>query len=282
MKHGSDKQTPAPSTPRGEAPAGGHGQRAIAGPDAGRSASRELAGRRYGTGATLQAPPGSPNGPSAPPAPRSATSSLQVACGRLHAQHGDRLQTGSEQVGVPTAAAAAVILAESQFSPAPVDDRMPIRFEPYAFFQQTGRWLVATHKDQAAEYRAFGEAQTIDPAAAHTSVRMGVAQISGSEAGAAGFESAESMLHAMQTDPAAQVAGLFQVIAADDGLRTALAEQDWRQVASLRAGPGFGALGFDEALAASAEAWRKVEAGGGDDDTDSPKKPKVKRKRADA
>lgn len=269
MKHGSDKQTPKPAVPRGETSSS----------PAGRSTSSELAGRRYGTGAALQAPPGSPDAPPPPAAPRSATSSLHEACGRLHAQHGDRLQFGSEQVGVPTAAAAAVILAETQFAPAPVDDRMPIRFEPYAFFQQTGRWLVATHKDQAAEYRAFYEAQSIDPAAAHTSIRMGVAQISGAEAGAAGFDSAEAMLQALQTDPAAQVTSLFQIIAADDGLRTALAEQDWRQVASLRAGPGFGALGFDEALAASAEAWRKVEAGGGGDDDDSPKKPTVKRKR---
>jgi len=270
MKHGDGK--PQAPTTRPAAPTTG-------GSSPAQSSARELAGRRYGTGASLQSPNAAR--PELPPPARVSTSNLNEAVGRLHAQHGEQIQRGSLAVGVPAAATAAVILAEHQFAPTAVDDRMAIRFEPYAFFQQTGRWLVATHKDQAAEYRAFGEAQAIDPAAAHTSVRMGMGQVSGAEAGAAGFESAESMLTALQRDPDAQLSSLFNVIAADESLRSAMGSEDWRQVASMRAGPGFGALGFDEALAACAEAWRKVERGGGDDEdeSDAPKKPKARKKR---
>ena len=214
-----------------------------------------------------------------------AKSALHEASAKLHGEHGAQIAAGAARVGIAEHAAAAVLLAETQFAATSTDDRMPIRFEPYAFFQQTGRWLVATHKDQAAEYRAFQEAKGIDATAAHTSVRMGVAQLSGTEAQSAGFETAEQMMSTLQADPAAQVESFFQVVATNDELRGALASEDWRSVATLRAGPGYGALGYDDALAASAAAWRSVTAtvkpgvgGGGDDDPDTPKKPRKPRK----
>lgn len=266
MKHEGRKDGKTTSTrggPQQGTPAAGEASARVAG-------QRELAGRRYGTGATLQAPD-KPGLPPAPPAPRSA---LHEASARLLGQHGAQITAGAAKVGIPDHAVAAVLLTEGQFSAAPVDDRMPLRFEPYAFFQQTGRWLVATHKDQAAEYRAFQEARAIDPVAAHTSVRMGVAQLAGTEAQAAGFQDAQAMMSALQTDPQAQVDGFLQVVASSEDLRGALASEDWRAVASLRAGPGYGALGYDDALAAGAAAWKSVAHGGEDDDTDAPRKPR--------
>lgn len=236
-----------------------------------RQAPRAAAGHKYGTSTalnTLAPPPGLP--PVAPVGP----SSIVDTATQLHDRHGEQIRSGSEALSVPPAATAAVLLAEGQFAPTPVDDRMAIRFEPYVFYQQTGRWLVATHKDQTAEYRAFSEAQAIDPGAAHLALRMGVAQLSGAEANAAGYDTPEAMRTALEQDPAAQVAGLLSVIAADTGLRDALAAQDWRQVAQLRAGPGFGALGYDDALAACADAYRRVQHGGGDDDDGKPKRKK--------
>jgi hypothetical protein len=264
MKHegGKDGKTTRGAPQQGSAVGGEASARA--------GSQRELAGRRYGTGATLQAP----NKPPLPPPPPAARSALHEASARLLGQHGERISAGAAKVGIPDHAAAAVLLTEGQFAAAPVDDRMALRFEPYAFFQQTGRWLVATHKDQAAEYKAFQEAQAIDPAAAHTSVRMGVAQLAGTEAHAAGFADAQAMLSALQANPQAQVDSFFQVVATSEDLRGALASEDWRAVASLRAGPGYGALGYDDALAAGAAAWKNVAHGGDDDGSDIPKKPR--------
>jgi hypothetical protein len=261
MKHDGRKDTP---TPRSAPKTGERATRASAQPD--------LAGRRYGTGSAMQAP----DKPGLPPAPPPPQSALHAAAIRMHDQHGAAIAAGAARVGVPASAAAAVLLTEGQFAATATDDRMPVRFEPYAFFQQTGRWLVATHKDQAAEYRAFQEACAIDAGAAHEALRMGIAQLSGTEAVTAGYGDAQAMMTALQHDPQAQVDSFFLVIAGNDELRGAMQGEDWRSVAQLRAGPGYGALAYDDALAASADAWRKVE-GGGDDDEGEPKKPKRRR-----
>lgn len=245
-----------------------------------RGAGHDLAGRRYGTGMALQSP-----GNAAPLAPSPPhTTAFEEGVRALDTVHGERIRSGSARVGVPPESTAAVLLAESQLIAPRTDDRLPIRFEPWRFFQQTGRWLVATHKDQGAEYRAFAEARTIDPAAAHACLRMGIAQLSGAEAQAAGFGNATGMLAALEQDPAAQVDGLVAVVNTDADLRTAMMAGDWRTVASLRAGPGFGAIGYDDALAAWAEAWRRLDrapkpGGGDDDDDDKGKKPGKARKR---
>jgi len=255
LKHGEHKPTPAPQPQ--------------AAPARGRSQSTGLTGRRYDTGAALQSPRTSVANPQSA---QSAQSQLERACADLRARFGVQLQAGSAATGVSEAAAAAMILAEQQLARATGND-VPLRFEPYVFFQETGRWLIATHKDQAAEQRAFSEAQAIDPQAAFEAVRMGIAQLSGREATAAGHESPEAMLGAMRQAPEAQVSSLFGVIAADADLRGALAAEDWRAVAQLRAGPGYGVLGYDDALAAGADLYRRAEkvAGGGDDD-DKPRK----------
>jgi hypothetical protein len=246
---------------------------ATATPSPGILRNDDLAGRRYGTGTTLQSPQKS-GLPAAPPSPKSAFEDLAT---RLHANQGVRIDDASARLGVPPHNAAAVILAECQLLPTRIDDRMPIRFEPHAFFTQTGRWLVATHKDQAAEYRTFHDARGIDASAAFACVRMGMAQISGLEAHAAGFDSAQAMMGAMEKSPDAQVDGLFRLVESDGGLREAMQKGDWRQLALLRAGPGYGAVGYHDALAAWSEAYKQVakaaakKPGGGDDD-DKPKK----------
>lgn len=189
---------------------------------------------------------------------------------------GAQLAAGAVAAGVPQEGLAAILLAERQYLPksAPgASDAMPIRFEPYVFFQQTGRWLAATHRDQGAEQRVFEQACALDPAAAHASLRMGLAQISGGESAGAGFVSAEAMRQSLQGDPVAQVAALVQLAGREGPLQSALAGSNWSQVALLRAGPGYGALGYDQALSAAAEAYKRtVKPGGGDDD--EPKKRK--------
>ena len=266
MKHDAHKPTAAPAAPSATFKA----QPPL------RAANAGLAGRRYETGAALQGA----RAASAAPAPEAAgASQLERACADLRERFGAQLDAGASATGVSAAAAAAMILAERRLGDGAASS-VSLRFEPYAFFQDTGRWLVATHKDQAAEQRAFAEARAIDPGAAFDAVRMGVAQLSGREAAAAGHASPEAMHAAMAQEPQTQVSSLFAFIAADADLRGALQTEDWRAVAQLRAGPGYGTTGYDDALAAGAELYRRAEkaAGGGDDDQDKPKRTRSKPK----
>ena len=208
-------------------------------------------------------------------------SSFDSAANALRERHGERISAGAARVGVPAEAAAAVVLAETANLPGLQEERLPIRFEPYAFYQRTGSWLVATHKDQIAEYRVFEEARSLAPEAAHESLRMGVAQLSGTEAETAGFESPRQMFEAMGSSESAQIDGMFHLIANDQDLRGAMEQANWQRVAELRAGPGYGALGYDDALAVNAEAYVRVlnrpAHGGGDDDDDKPKRKRARR-----
>ncbi len=244
-----------------------------------RGVDRELVGRSYETGTALRSPRAGER--DADPSTAPVESTLTTAARSLHVRHGEQISEGAARHGVPEEAAAAVVLAETANLPGLHDEQMPIRFEPYAFYQRTGTWLVATHKDQEAEYRVFREAAALEPEAAHESLRMGVAQLSGAEAGAAGFESAQAMFAGLDGSQAAQIDGMFNLIGQDLGLREAMGQADWQRVAELRAGPGYGALGYDDALAANAAAYGRAMGkpgyGGGDDDDD---KDKPKRKRA--
>lgn len=228
-----------------------------------------LAGHSYATGQALQTMRQQP-GQAELDLP--AVSSLTHAASELHAQHGQALAQGALRAKVPEAGLAAIVLAETHLLPAKLDERLPVRFEPYPFWLATGKWLVDSHKDQGAEYRALAEAQQIDPQAAWQATRMGVGQVSGTEAKSAGYASAEAMHAALTADPAAQIRALAEVVAASAPLTDALAAEDWRTVAALRAGPAAGALGYEDALAAFASSYKPFAAGsqagvgGGDDD----------------
>ena len=252
---------------------------AVRGPEqAAPSVDRSMLGRRYETGQALRGR-GSASQETAAQQP---ASEMDRVAGALHERHGEQIQDGSAKVGVPAEATAAIVLTETSQLRGVSDDRVPVRFEPYEFFRRTGKWLVATHRDQDAEHQVFDQAKALDPAAAHESLRMGVAQLSGQEAAAAGHESAAAMYAAMHDGEQAQIDGLLSVVGHDESLRSAMGEGDWRAVAELRAGPGYGALGYDDALAAYAGAYKRatVGYGGGDDgDDDKPKKKKKSRKK---
>ncbi len=233
-------------------------------------AGNPLTGHSYAAGQALQ----SMQTVTQEPRPRPEQSSLQRDAQALHAQHGDALAQAAAQARVPVVGLAAIVLAEQHFLPAKVDERMPLRFEPYPFWLATGRWLVDSHKDQAAEYRALAEAQQVDPQAAMQATRMGIGQLSGAEAQAAGYASATAMHDALAADAGAQVRALGAVAAADAALGDALRAEDWRAVADLRAGPAAGALGYDDALAGFASSYKTWAGGGGDDDTGKPRKPR--------
>ena len=102
---------------------------------------------------------------------------------------------------------------------------------------------------------------------------MGLGQLSGSEAHGAGFASASAMLAELSVDEGAQVRALGALAAADVALADAMRAEDWHAVATLRAGPAAGALGYDDALAAFALTYQAfATGGGGDDEADQPKK----------
>lgn len=231
-----------------------------------------MVGRKYDTGAAMRSAQDAAGGVEQATQP----SEMQRVAGSLHEQHGDRIAAGSQRAGVSSAATAAVVLTETSQLRGVSDDRMAVRFEPYEFFSRTGNWLVATHRDQQAEHDVFAQARGIDGEAAHESLRMGVAQLSGQEFAAAGYESAEQMYTKLQSGHDAQIDGLVDVICSDASLQSAMSAQDWHAVAELRAGPGFGALGYDDALAAYADAYKRASfgVGGGDDDDEKPAKPK--------
>lgn len=213
--------------------------------------------------------------------PATAAQPLQTEMHRqaaeLRDQHGARLQDGARRLGVPESSLAAILLTERQYlaRPSPATaDKMPLRFEPFVFFSQTGRWLVATHRDQAAEYASFDQARGHDDLAAHRALRMGIGQVSGQEAEIAGFTTPQAMHDALQKGPAAQIDALVALVQGHDDLRGALASSDWTQAALLRAGPGYGALGYDQTLQVAAQVYRAVKPGGGDDDEDDKKRKK--------
>jgi hypothetical protein len=206
------------------------------------------------------------------PRARPEPSSLVRDAAALHANHGETLAQAAAQARVPAAGLAAIVLAEQHFLPTRVDERMPLRFLPYEFWLATGRWLVDSHKDQASEYRALQEAQQLDPQAALQATRMGIGQVGGAEAEAAGFASAAAMQAELATDAGAQVRALGAVAATDVALGDALRAEDWRSVATLRAGPAAGALGYDDALAAFASSYQPFATGGGEDEAGAPRK----------
>ena len=232
------------------------------------------AGHRYAGAAAARSPTATAPIPGAPAV---AGSELDAQALALQAGMGAQLAAGADAAHVPQEGLAAILLAERQYLPKSGpggNEALPIRFEPYVFYQQTGRWLAATHRDQGAEQRVFEQACALDPAAAHASLRMGLAQISGAESAGAGFVSPEAMRQSFAGDPVAQVAALVQLAGQPGPLQQALAGSEWAQVALLRAGPGYGALGYDQALSAAAEAYKRVVKHGGGDDDDEPKRRK--------
>ena len=232
-----------------------------------------LAGHSYAAGQTLQSLQAAASGQ-----PHAATpSSLDTAADGLRAAHGADLAALAAAGRVPEAGLAAILLAEGHFLPPRVDERMSVRFEPYPFWLATGRWLVDSHKDQPTEYRALREAEAIDPAAARQSTRMGLGQVRGGEAEAAGYATAAAMWTALEASPSAQVAALGRVVAADPALSAALCSEDWRAVAAIRSGPAAGVLGYEDALAAFASAYAgsaRVGPEAGDDDPEDGRKPR--------
>ncbi len=239
-----------------------------------------MVGRRYWTGAVLRSADAQSTCTGEGRQDAAASASVDNHASDLRAQHGATIRAGSERAGVPEHAVAAVVLAERDQVGA-TDGRAALRFEPYAFYQRTGHWVVATHKDQGAEYEAFEQAARVDASAAQESVRIGLGQVAGAEAEAAGFADAATMFTTMQGSETAQLDGLVQVITNDADLCTALSSEDWAQVAEMRAGPGYGAISYDDALASYAAAYQRsaeVAHGGDDDDDDSEDDKKKRRK----
>ncbi len=206
-------------------------------------------------------------------------SEIDTRASELSTRHGGLIGQQADQAGVPTHSIAAVVLAETSLLNTGTQsaDGTLLRFEPYTFFERTGTWLVATHKDQAAEYAAFEQAKAVDEDAALHSVRVGVGQLQGDEARAAGFDGPAEMMDAMRGDEVAQIQALSRVVAQDGNLSGALSSEDWAAVALMRAGPAYGALGYDQALASYASAYQRATGYGGDDDDDGDDKPKRKR-----
>ncbi len=272
MKHEAPKAR-GPQTPQTQQRGTG------VGPQQGQGRATDAAGgHRYAGGAAMRAT--QPGGQAAIATPGVGPSSeLERQATELQGKHGEQLAIGAQRLGVPEEALAAVLLTEHQYLPRSTPataDKMPVRFEPYVYFVQTGRWLAATHRDQAAEYGSFDQARGQDDTAAHRALRMGVGQVSGIEAESAGFSTPQAMHEALQGGAAAQIEALLTLVQAQDGLRGALGQGDWAQTALLRAGPGYGALAYDQTLQASAAAYRSVKPGGGDDSGDD--KPKKRKK----
>jgi hypothetical protein len=221
-------------------------------------------GHSYETAAALARPDAGRGVPSATAGP--GGDALGAAAADLSARHGDALSAAAARAGVPAPALAAVVLTEAAGLGEVEPGALPIRFEPYVFWQRTGSWVVATHRDQTAEQNALAAARSIDEGAALASLRMGLGQLSGAEASAAGYADAAAMYAAFSTDSAAQIAALGEVVAADATLQGALGSEDWCHVAALRAGPAYHAIGYDDGLAAAAAAYAEQVAHGGDDD----------------
>lgn len=247
------------------------------------SAPSALVGHRYATGRALT---GDGSGATAPSGREHRADLHTASAAALAARHGPALAAAAAQAGVPAQSLAAVLLAEAAMRREPLDGAAagatPLRFEPYVFWQRTGHWIVATHRDQAAEATAFAAASQVDADAARLSVRAGLAQIAGSEATAAGFADAAAMLASFGADEASQIDALARVTAADPALQAGMQRQDWDAVAALRAGPAWLALGYHDALALGAAAWAARHGGDDDDgagDGDKPRRAPKRRSR---
>ena len=171
------------------------------------------------------------------------------------------ISSQSARLGIPPAAAAAVISIESGGRGFGKDGRLLIRFEPHVFHNRTAGKTTAgfdvpdSHASQAAEYEAFGQAKTLNEDAAYKSISMGAGQIMGFNAQRVGYSSAKAMYDAFQTSLQAQLEGIFEFIRTDSKLLQAVRNSDWTTFAERYNGSG--QHGYDAKLAKAAGLYPK-------------------------
>lgn len=183
-------------------------------------------------------------------------------------RYGGFLGALAERLGIDSAAAIAVLAAESGGRGVGPDGRMIVRFENHIFWQQWGKanedayndhfrvngpqvwqghefradpsdgWLSVHTGAQSREWDAFSVAQGLDDTAAKRSISMGLPQIMGFNHGRIGYDSVQAMFDAFTQGEQAQLAGFFDFIAADAVAVDAIRAQDFISFAQRYNGIG--------------------------------------------
>jgi len=163
--------------------------------------------------------------------------------------------------GIELAALLAFISVESGGKGfAPDTGKIMIQFEPAWFkkkaeFAPSGDWSLNKVERQAAEWKAFNNAFSINPDAAMESTSIGLPQIMGFHWKRLGYSSVGAMWDDFKVGELRQIKALIKFILTDERLKSALVNKDWHRVAAIYNGAGYKALAekygrepYDESL----------------------------------
>lgn len=223
--------------------------------------------------------------------PASATTAAQRGVLQTWNRYGGLLRPLSDAIGIPPAAATAVLVVESN-GHGFLDGRMVIRFENHVFYDQWGkanprtfarhfafnpakRWTGHTfrsepasarrpfHGQQDGEWRVFQFARGLNASAAMRSISMGAPQIMGFNHAAIGYDSVGEMFERFTSDERFQILGMFDFIkgpGSTSPMIQSLQRLEFDQFAARYNGPGQAAV-YGSRIRSNYEALRSLAPG---------------------
>ena len=216
-------------------------------------------------------------------------SRITLTMADIYNKYGKYLKEKSQELGISTASAAAVLKVESQGSGFGSNGRMIIRFENHVFYDGWGknyktefndhfrfntdrRWeghrfrkstdeeFADFHGNQNKEWEVFEFARGMDESAAIKSISMGAAQIMGFNFSMLGYDSPQEMLYDMSNSIQAQLDGMFKFISRRNECITGLQMNDYIRFAKCYNGKGK-AQRYGSLIEEAAGVYSNVSAG---------------------
>jgi len=207
----------------------------------------------------------------------------------IYNKYGKYLKEKSQEFGISTASAAAVLKAESQGSGFGSTGKMIIRFENHVFYDNWGknhqmefndhfqlnssrRWeghtfrastdseFTAFHGNQNKEWEVLEFARGLDESAALKSISMGAAQIMGFNFSTLDYSSPKEMFDDMSNSMRAQLDGMFKFISRRDECINGLRTNDFVRFAKCYNGTGQ-AEKYGSVIEEAASAYSNVSSG---------------------
>ena len=224
------------------------------------------------------------------PIPRDGLRGLNYTMAGIYNTKGAYLQRKASELGLSTAAAAAVLQIESGGQGFHRDSGdMIVRFENHIFHDQWGssnratfdqhfqyssgqRWTghkfresptdawASFHGNQSKEWQVLDKARALDDTAALKSISMGAAQIMGFNYKTVGYESVQDMFDSMTVSLPSQLDGMFAFIQANATCMAGLRSNDYTRFARGYNGSGQAAH-YGGLIASAAEAYARVTSG---------------------
>jgi len=227
------------------------------------------------------------------PISRDGLRGLNHTMAGIYNTKGAYLKRKASELGISTAAAAAVLQVESGGQGFHRDSGdMIIRFENHIFYDQWGksnrstfdqhfqfssgqRWTghkfrqsatdpwMSFHGNQSKEWTVLDKARALDDTGALKSISMGAAQIMGFNYKTLGYESVQDMFESMSASLPTQLDGMFAFIQANATCMAGLRSGDYTRFARGYNGSGQAAH-YGGLIASAAAAYARVTAGRAD------------------